>query len=55
MSSTRMTKHDIHQPQEFFEYLRVEDSVPAADPSRIDVALLDMNHSMSPCIVRHSP
>jgi len=45
MSSTRMTKHDIHQPQEFFEYLRVEDSVPAADPSRIDVALLDMNHS----------
>src|SRR5215212_814379 len=40
-----MKRRDIHQPYEFFEYLQVEDSVPAADPSRIDVAVLDMNHA----------
>jgi hypothetical protein len=39
-----MLRRDIHQPHEFFEYVRVEDSVPAAARDRIDVALLDMNH-----------
>jgi hypothetical protein len=29
----------------FFEYVRVEGSVPPPDAERIDVALLDMNHS----------
>jgi hypothetical protein len=38
--------YDIHFPPEFFEYVRLtDDSVPAAQPDRIDVALLDMNHS----------
>jgi hypothetical protein len=39
-----MKKHDIHVPYDFFEYVRVTDSTPAADRARIDVALLDMNH-----------
>lgn len=40
-----MKRLDIHRPHPFFEYVRIEDgSVPPADPSRIDVALLDMNH-----------
>ncbi|HET7435270.1 MAG TPA: hypothetical protein VFN10_11230 [Thermoanaerobaculia bacterium] len=38
-------KHAIHDSCDFFEYRRLEDSVPDADPKRIDVALLDMNHS----------
>ena len=29
----------------FFEYVRVDGSVPPPDPDRIDVAILDMNHS----------
>jgi hypothetical protein len=29
----------------FFEYVRVEGSVPPAEPDRIDVAILDMNHN----------
>lgn len=37
-------KRDIHETHDFFEYVRVEDSVPAALRERIDVALLDMNH-----------
>lgn len=38
--------HDIHVPPGFFEYVRLtDDSVPAAQADRIDVALLDMNHS----------
>ena len=38
---------DIHAPSDFFEYVRPEsrDAVPAADPTRIDVAILDMNHA----------
>src|SRR5437773_1806750 len=28
-----------------FEYMRVDGSVPPPDPDRIDVAILDMNHS----------
>jgi hypothetical protein len=36
---------DIHQPYDFFEYVRVTDSEPPPDPDRIDVAILDMNHS----------
>jgi hypothetical protein len=40
-----MQLFDIHEPHEFFEYVRLEDSVPPAQRERIDVALLDMNHS----------
>lgn len=41
-----MQRLDIHERHDFFEYVRLgDDSLPAADPSRIDVALLDMNHS----------
>ena len=40
-----MKRTDIHQPQDFFEYVRLEDSVPPARPDCIDVALLDMNHA----------
>jgi hypothetical protein len=41
------TRPDIHDPYDFFEYVRTEDgSAPAGDEDRfIDVALLDMNHS----------
>jgi hypothetical protein len=35
---------DIHEPHPFFEYARVNGSVPAPCADRIDVALLDMNH-----------
>jgi len=40
-----MPRRDIHQPHDFFEYVRVTDSEPPADSDRIDVAILDMNHS----------
>jgi hypothetical protein len=40
-----MPRRDIHQPYDFFEYVRVTDSEPPPDPDRIDVAVLDMNHS----------
>lgn len=40
-----MPRRDIHQPYDFFEYVRVSDSAPPADRDRIDVAILDMNHS----------
>ena len=40
-----MPRRDIHQPYDFFEYVRVTDSEPPADHDRIDVAILDMNHS----------
>ena len=39
-----MQQHDIHQPHDFFEYVRVEGSVPPPARDRIDVAMLDMNH-----------
>ena len=40
-----MARRDIHQPYDFFEYVRLDDgSAPAADATHIDVALLDMNH-----------
>ena len=35
----------IHAPHAFFEFVRLEDSVPPGRRDRIDVALLDMNHS----------
>jgi hypothetical protein len=39
-------RRDIHETYEFFEYVRLDDNpVPPPDPSKIDVALLDMNHS----------
>ncbi|HEX8407912.1 MAG TPA: hypothetical protein VF883_03540 [Thermoanaerobaculia bacterium] len=40
-----MNRYDIHDPHDFFEYVRLDDSVPEARRDRIDVALLDMNHS----------
>jgi len=40
-----MPRRDIHQPYDFFEYVRVTDSAPPAADDRIDVAILDMNHS----------
>src|SRR5437879_695602 len=40
-----MPKRDIHIHYDFFEYARVNGEVPPASPDRIDVALLDMNHS----------
>lgn len=40
-----MTRRDIHESSDFFEYIRVTDSEAPADPDRIDVAILDMNHS----------
>lgn len=38
-------KSDLHAAYDFFEVVRIEDSVPPADRAKIDVALLDMNHS----------
>jgi len=40
-----LNRYDIHDSHDFFEYVRLEDSVPEARRDRIDVALLDMNHS----------
>ncbi|HEV7570258.1 MAG TPA: hypothetical protein VGQ21_02070 [Thermoanaerobaculia bacterium] len=40
-----MPRRDIHQPYDFFEYVRVTDSEPPPDCDRIDVAILDMNHA----------
>jgi len=40
-----MSLRDIHIPTDFFEYVRVNGSVPDAARDCIDVALLDMNHS----------
>jgi hypothetical protein len=41
-----MNRRDIHDEHDFFEYVRLGDApIPAADRRRIDVALLDMNHS----------
>lgn len=41
-----MPKRDIHVPSDFFEYARVNGSgAPAPERDRIDVAVLDMNHS----------
>jgi hypothetical protein len=40
-----MPRRDIHNPYDFFEYVRVSGSEPPPDPDRIDVAILDMNHS----------
>jgi len=40
-----MKHRDIHEQHDFFEYVRTDRGVPPEDRSRIDVALLDMNHS----------
>jgi hypothetical protein len=41
-----MRAYDIHQPHAIYEYVRLEDdSVPEERTDRLDVALLDMNHS----------
>ena len=39
-----MKRYDIHEPHDFFEYVRVTGAVPPPRSDRIDVALLDMNH-----------
>ena len=45
-SSERLASHpDIHDGCEFFESVRVNGVEPPARPDRIDIALLDMNHS----------
>lgn len=36
---------DLHSSHPFFEFVRVEDSVPPPSRDRVDVAVLDMNHS----------
>jgi hypothetical protein len=39
-------RRDIHENCDFFEYVRLDDgSAPPAERSKIDVAVLDMNHS----------
>lgn len=44
--SRQQPRRDIHDDHDFFEYVRLDDSsLPAADRSKIDVAILDMNHS----------
>jgi hypothetical protein len=40
-----LNRYDIHDTHEFFEYVRLEDSIPEERRDCIDVALLDMNHS----------
>ncbi len=44
-SDSPAAHHDIHDGSEFFEYVRVEGAEPPERADRIDVALLDMNHS----------
>ena len=39
-----MPARDIYDNFDFFEYVCATDAAPAADPDRIDVALLDMHH-----------
>src|SRR4051794_10258294 len=39
-------RRDIHQSYDFFEYVHLQDdSLPPEDLSKIDVAILDMNHA----------
>lgn len=40
-----MKRLDIHEERDFFEYIRLEDSVPPAERDCIDIPLLDMNHA----------
>ena len=41
-----MRRRDIHEKHDFFEYVRLDGgALPPADPARLDVAILDMNHS----------
>jgi hypothetical protein len=41
-----MKRRDIHQKHDFFEYVRLDGgALPPADPAKLDVAILDMNHS----------
>lgn len=40
-----MRRRDIHYKHDFFEYVRLDGAaLPPADPKKIDVAVLDMNH-----------
>jgi hypothetical protein len=39
-------RRDIHQSYDFFEYVQLpDDSLPPEDVSKIDIAILDMNHA----------
>ena len=40
-----MTRPDIHKSSDFFEYVRLTESEPPPHRDRIDIAILDMNHS----------
>lgn len=40
-----MKRFDIHEPHEFFEFIRAGRDVPPPRKDRVDVALLDMNHN----------
>src|SRR5436309_15251194 len=40
-----MTRRDIHAQYDFFEYAPPGEAMPPEDASKIDVAILDMNHS----------
>lgn len=44
MIELELMKPDLHAAYDYFELARIEDSIPPADRSKIDVALLDMNH-----------
>ena len=40
-----MKRRDIHAHYDFFEFIRAADSAPPVARDRIDIAVLDMNHS----------
>ena len=40
-----MKRRDLHDNYDFFEYVRVADSAPPGGRDRLEVAILDMNHS----------
>ncbi len=40
-----MKRLDIHDHYDFFEFVRARDSFPPVEQNRIDIAVLDMNHS----------
>ncbi len=40
-----MTQRDIHAQYDFFEYAPPGEALPAEDASKIDIAILDMNHA----------
>lgn len=45
IDESAMTRRDLPDSCDFFEYVRVTGSEPPADSDRIDLAVLDMNHA----------